>query len=95
MDTKIKIAHIKEMLEMWANSEFPEGQDLKIETVYDEEKRRYMLIMHGVDDGMSVFELTASVRVSEQNKIIVEYNGTDKDFTTLLTSKGVALSDIE
>jgi len=95
MDTKVKyIQLIKEVLEIWTNSSFLEGQDLQTESVYDEEKSRYMLITHGYDNGETVFDTIASVKVSDQDQIVIEHNITDTDFKQMLVNKGVPLSDI-
>jgi hypothetical protein len=64
-------------------------QDIRTETVYDEVKNRYMLITTGTDDGIPVFEVDVSIKITDEEKILIEHNLTEFNFKKELLAKGV------
>ena len=70
------------------------GQNLKDELVFDDERRRYLIITTGKDKGKTVFEVTTAIKLQEHGKILIEYCSTEDDFRTILIDEGIPASDI-
>ena len=67
-------------------------QDIRNETVYDEVSNRYMLLTIGIDDGIPVFEVAVSIKITDDEKILVEHNLTEFNFEKELLLKGVPIT---
>jgi len=64
-------------------------QDTRNETVYDEVSNRYMLLTLGSDDGIPIFEVAVSIKITDDDKILIEQNLSEVNFGRELLLKGV------
>jgi len=67
-------------------------QDIRNEAVYDDTRNRYMLLTIGIDGGIPVFEVAVSIKITDDEKILVEHNLTEFNFERELLLKGVPIT---
>jgi hypothetical protein len=97
MDTTLNyIQTIKNALKDSIEGSYDEeaGQHLKDELVFDDERRRYLVITTGRDKGKTVFEVTTAIKLQEDGKILIEHCSTEDDFRTIFIDEGIPASDI-
>jgi hypothetical protein len=96
MDTPLKyIQIVKDVLIESTQSDYAEGQELKDEVVFDDERKHYLSITTGRDNGRPFYEIMIAIRISPEGKVVIDKCNTDEDITGFLIAGGISKNDIE
>ncbi len=91
-----KLTLYKQILRKWMSAQLTDNQTLQEEETYmvvDEENQHYLLYHNGWDNMSRSYGCFFHARIKNE-KIFIEYNGTDIEVAEDLVVEGVAKADI-